>query len=663
MLTLVLSVQPALTLTPFPALSPASSTDAADVSPNELRLQPSHALQMLNHLFELIPIEGQTSEFFASSPAALIGQLQICTFVPRQAGGFCRPSEALLSTQTWSFGPDVRDEEADALKLTTAQLVAQTGLQMVHQDIVISVAVADRLGIRRFDASLWCDLLQQAAQAWTRHPEHLDVDWIAWALANIYNEGQAGRSRAKLVAAPLLPLTNGLFATMAHGAAYDVGLETLAPQAIAALPDARILSTAFTDAVGRHPGATPMLGLLGVERVASRRFLREHLAPSLCDPEASPSASAIRLLLATICLSRLQDVTPEQFATWTADHGGCILFDEEGSPVRVTSALKALVFSHAFSSLSTQSEVDELEVWPLQAGAPREHLLLSRDYASVLRSEEKQRDLARSGCELLVALGVRKLFTSVIDADLALEMPVLCDFLSVVQCNMDAVVDSSRLWRGLARHLHVIAGPKDERHAAHFAHTRRLLASTRWVKTNRGAFVVPAEANRAGSSRASDSLGDLVVIADVPGSAVEAADYLGLKESPSTHALAERWRLKCLACRQKDGSMAKTRIALRQSEALLSRLSREPQALQALKSIPFVFVPDHEEALAMVKWQAQKAGTLPLDRSQPVLGTFQSPERCVAVDKSSVFDSAAFSMDKDAIALAQELDLVRVLVR
>jgi hypothetical protein len=109
--------------------------------------------------------------------------------------------------------------------------------------------------------------------------------------------------------------------------------------------------------------------------------------------------------------------------------------------------------------------------------------------------------------------------------------------------------------------------------------------------------------------------------------------------------------------------MAKTRITLRQSEALLGRLSKEPQALQALKNIPFVFVPDHEEALVMVKWQPQKAGTLPLDRDQPILGSFQSPDRCVAVDKSSVFDSTAFSMDKGAIALAQELDLVRVLVR
>ena len=432
-----------------------------------------------------------------------------------------------------------------------------------------------------------------------------------------------------------------------------------------ALPGARILSAAFTAAVERHPGASAMLGLLGVERVASRRFLREQLVPALCDPEQSPSSGALRLLFAALCLCRLSDVTAAQFVAWTEEHGGCILFDTLGTPVNVALTEKPFVLSHSFAKLAALEDVDELEVWPHGADPPQRHHLLSSDYAKALAAHASHRNTLRAGYDVLTALGVRRLFACEKNSGdealpSTLEAPVLCDLLTVVQAAPAVALDANHLWFGLARHAHIVMNSGK---TAAFARTRALLASTAWVRAEGGRYICPADGNMQGD--ASQRLGSLLILVNVPLAAVPVAEALGLLRTPNAAKVAERWKARCLASKQEDGAMADVLVSLRQSLAVLECIVSAPGLLSGLEDVPFLFVPHHEKALDKAKWQAhvQSRVEIPLDPNQPLAGRFYLPSACAVHDASNVFDSAAHSMDKESIALAQQLGIVRVLDR
>lgn len=635
---------------------------------------------MLNRLFQLIPVKGQVSEFFVAAPLAITAQLQSASFVPLQAGGFCRPAQALLSLQRWNFGPEITDGEASALKRQTASLVTRTGLRMVHQGVTIPEATAQQLGIRVFDFSLWSDLLQQAVQAWTETPDELDVGWMAWALANIYNGGRAPELRDRLTKMPLLPLTNGSFATVGHGTAYDLGSDAAAAQVIAALPDARVLNRAFTEAVKQHPGAVAMLGLLGVKGVTSVQFLREQLAPTLCDPAQSSADSAVRLMLSVVSLAQLETVTVPQFTQWVASHGSCVLFAEDGQAVESGDTEAPLVFSSAFSKLGVAEKMDELEAWPADGLAPSRHALLAPSYiACLLKNADASRQprsvLCRTMFELLEALGVRRLFTVECDDESNVaEMPALCDLLQTVTALPACTLKSLSLWRGLVRHEQVLLNkatvPADGAvfPAAHFSRTRELLATTAWVKCAAGMYVSPGEATRQSADPILQRLGDLVLVAEVPINASNLADWLGLRAGVDAQRLAERWRSKCVdgqtqGGKATGGSPRQASVSLSQSESVLSVLSSDAQALKVVEDVPFIFVPNHAAAYARSKGAQHTNGPLKLDPLEPISGTFERPARCVVEDKSHVFDSDFHNAGKDAILLAQRLGGVRVLER
>jgi hypothetical protein len=274
---------------------------------------------LLDLLFAMIPLPGQTNEFFAGVPRKVLARLRKNRLIPGCGGGFLLPTMAV---------------QAPAVKSPTdgytAKVLRRMGLQFVRSDIHIPAELERELGVRPLSAIL-CDVLAFASKLWadkrsstasvtgSGFPESSENDknamqgseekgldavefdgaWLVYVLAGLERSSECSNRIDELKALPLFPLAGGSeLARPRDGHIFEVDGATAASDLPLWLTAGiRVLCPNFHAELTGDRAASSMARRLGLRSVDSEVFLLKHLVPAMAVPALSNEA-LVRLLAA-----------------------------------------------------------------------------------------------------------------------------------------------------------------------------------------------------------------------------------------------------------------------------------------------------------------------------------------------------------------------------
>ena len=113
---------------------------------------------LLQLLFAMIPLPGQTSELFALAPRAILSRLRDRACIPVGVGGFARPCKAVH-----------RPSPPSHVDGFTARVLLRMGLHFTRAGIAVPPELQRELGVLQLSVLL-CDLLKCAASVWSATP-------------------------------------------------------------------------------------------------------------------------------------------------------------------------------------------------------------------------------------------------------------------------------------------------------------------------------------------------------------------------------------------------------------------------------------------------------------------------------------------------------------
>jgi hypothetical protein len=167
----------------------------------------ANSILLLNNLYAVIPATGELMEYFHKTADEIFTLLSDTRLILTDQGKFVVPSEAVL-----------RPTDESAVRRTEGFL-SRLGLQFVAADVSLPTRIASTLQVRLWDAKLLVDILSEALRSFAEKRADESgkdifnerLDFIAWALGAILQQGQLSKSRQleRLQKLPCIPLTTG----------------------------------------------------------------------------------------------------------------------------------------------------------------------------------------------------------------------------------------------------------------------------------------------------------------------------------------------------------------------------------------------------------------------------------------------------------------------
>ena len=139
-------------------------------------MEAAAAAQLMNYALAFVPLPGLVSEFFATLAPSCGQRLRRCECVLAADGRFVFPDRAILLDTTSHSEPDQDHEKS------LEAMIACIGLSFAHHAVLISPVLAKELGVRRVDASLLTEILQDLCTSRWRSVADVDLEWLTWAL-------------------------------------------------------------------------------------------------------------------------------------------------------------------------------------------------------------------------------------------------------------------------------------------------------------------------------------------------------------------------------------------------------------------------------------------------------------------------------------------------
>ena len=340
---------------------------------------------LLDLLFAMIPLPGQTNEFFAGIPRAVLSRLRNRRFIPASDGGYVLPSEAVRAP---ALEPP--------MEVYTAKVLSRMGLHFVRSEVVIPAELERELGVRPLSALL-CDVLTCASRLWsdkrsTGSAEKsvdcddslLDFDraWLINVLGALERSSDCSSRLDELRALPLFPLAGGgELARLRDGDVFEVdGAAASADLNLWLTAGIRVLCPQFLAEIAGNRAASAMARRLGLRSVDSEVFLLKHLVPAMATPTL-PAEALVRMLAAAkrVASAVAPGLLGGRLETEMI-RSGALLVDSEGR--RVPAGIEPLHFSQKyfpvgipafkasdlFRPLSDNSD-DKARLWPLVSSA------------------------------------------------------------------------------------------------------------------------------------------------------------------------------------------------------------------------------------------------------------------------------------------------------
>ena len=592
-------------------------------------MEAAAAAQLMNYALAFVPLPGLVSEFFATLAPSCGQRLRRCECVLAADGRFVFPDRAILLDTASHSEPDKDHEKS------LEAMIASIGLSFAHHSVLISPVLAKELGVRRVDASLLTEILQDLCTSRWRSVTDVDIDWLTWALCELNRDATLSKQLPDLRKMSFLPLDDdrlgspddGPLLELPESVCKQIGRISAVSKAFASL---QIIHHQLVHGLAKKQ-AIAILSRLNVKRLDAAEFVRQYVVSALASP-ATPASELPHLLgFARSLVLQCRALQKGSLERWLLDAGARIC--------------------------TTKGEVFVL-------GSPRSPLQLSRDFWPVDEKGRKRRDfvpqpppsewkevhvvLGPDECNdldgwraFLEALGIRW-FPSIVPVDGAnacgdWESPALEALLDELtrlgdqerlRALAEAVKDN---WRTLLR-AHCVVGSNNPE-ALYL--NPDMAQPTRLLNTLRGRAWLPAARRGSTDDRRLYRPGELwapkpelraVLGDDVPYPCIEFAEetvwVFGMLQETSPETvlpLVTGWASQP-SFKASPDQMAKL------IKLLYAWASADPSLQPKLACIPCIWLPE------------ERIGHSTSSASRP--GSFYLPSRCVLQDRSELLDNA-----------------------
>ena len=245
------------------------------------------AARLMNYALGFVPLPGLAAEFFATLAPACCQRLRRCACVLAADGSFVLPDRAILAEA--ADHSDAANERAVSLE----PMIASIGLSFAHPATAIPPVLARELGMRRIDASLLTEVLQDTCMSRWRTVADIDFEWLAWALRELNRDAALSKQLPELRKMRLLPLVDGGLGCPDDGPLFElpesvckqVGRISVATNAFASL---KVVHPRLVHTLAKRQ-ASGILGRLSVKRVEAADFVRLFVVGALASPETPAS--------------------------------------------------------------------------------------------------------------------------------------------------------------------------------------------------------------------------------------------------------------------------------------------------------------------------------------------------------------------------------------